>query len=225
MPSSTSRVYNMNGITPQQLGEALVGFLRLNKNMIAEGASTPEGFFVQAKGDDDNWKKIAGMGKAIQVQIISNGNDMATVSIGQGKWSDKVGAGVVGAFLFAPLAVTAIIGAVGQNKLPDEILGFCDTFVMSGGRNIIATAAPASSGRQKCPSCGHPNPEGMKFCSNCGSPMAASCVSCGAALAPNAKFCNQCGAAQNGGMVKCPNCGEMNSATAKFCSGCGQPRQ
>ncbi|RAP50641.1 MAG: hypothetical protein BZ138_06455 [Methanosphaera sp. rholeuAM270] len=221
MPSATSRVYNMGEITPQQLGEAIVGFLRTNKNMIAEGTPTPEGFFLQAKSDSDNWKKIAGMDKAIQVQIIAGGNEMATVSIGQGKWSDKVGAGVVGAFLFAPLAVTAIVGAVGQNKLPDEILGFCDQYVMSGGRNIVASAAPASAGQRKCPSCGHPNPQSTRFCANCGAAMSESCSVCGAELSPGAKFCNACGAPRDGAEVVCAACGTANPAGSRFCNGCG----
>lgn len=100
--------------------------------MIAEGAATPEGYFVQAKSDDDAWKKIAGMGKATQVQIIAQGA-FATVTIGGGKWSDKIGAGIVGAVLFAPLVALPAIGAIGQKKMVDGIFAFIEEFIKSGG--------------------------------------------------------------------------------------------
>lgn len=40
------------------VGRGVEGFLRDKKNMVAEGAQTPEGYFIQAKEQDDGWKKI-----------------------------------------------------------------------------------------------------------------------------------------------------------------------
>ena len=54
MASNNSRTYRLiNGITVTMLGEAIVDFLRFEKHMVAEGTQTPEGYFVQAKSDDD----------------------------------------------------------------------------------------------------------------------------------------------------------------------------
>lgn len=61
------------------------------------------------------------MSSAIEVQISDTGNGIL-VNIGNGQWSDKVGAGVLGWFVFAPLAVTAIVGSVQQKSCPEKYL-------------------------------------------------------------------------------------------------------
>lgn len=228
--SETSKMYKLpEGMTCATLGTALVGYLRSHESMVAEGAPDGNGgFFVQAKTEDDGWKSIAGMSKAIQVQIAQQG-DTALVSVGHGKWSDKVGAGVVGAFIFAPLAVTAGIGAYNQNKLVDTIFGFIEQYIMSGGRTAEVTlmappTAPAQtqSAAVVCPKCHMQNAEGSRFCSSCGEPLSITCPSCGASLPLGTKFCPSCGSP----LVKkrtCPTCGAELADGAKFCAQCGTP--
>lgn len=229
MAGNNSQTYKLiNGITVPMLGQAVVDFLRFEKHMVAEGTPTPEGYFVQAKSDDDAWKKVAGMSKAIQVQII-NGGEMATVSIGQGKWSDKVGAGVVGAFLFAPLAVTAIVGTVAQNKLPGEILAFCERYLVTGGSTPRINTAPMNyrmggGSYGKCKNCGATQPEGTRFCSECGSAMAKSCPTCGSPVDDGARFCPHCGTGINVPKT-CPGCGQTVQAGQSFCPNCGTRTQ
>lgn len=223
-----SKVYRLTEeVTVPKLGEGIIAFLKTRKNMIAEGAKTPEGYFVQAKSQENAWKKIAGMNLATQIQIVETG-EFATISIGNGEWSDKVGAGVVGAVLFAPMAVTALIGANNQRKLPQEIFDFIEQFIMSGGKNIqvvtsmpnmVAPNVPQQNG-VKCPNCGSTNAEGQKFCSECGTSLTNTCPSCGAKVGLSNKFCPECGSP----MVvkkKCANCGTELEEGQKFCPECG----
>lgn len=224
--ADTSRVYKLSdGLDAAAVGRGVEGFLRDKKGMIAEGAKTPEGYFVQAKGNDDGWKKFAGMSKAIQVQIIQTG-EVLNVNIGNGKWSDKVGAGAVGMLVFAPLAVTAAIGAVGQNKLPGEILDFVETFIVTGGKTAsisMSASTAVKEGMVVCPKCKTQNEKGTKFCEECGEPLAMKCPECGVSVPLGKKFCPDCGAsmAPKNEEIKCPNCGEMIPAGKKFCAECG----
>ena len=96
-----SKVFKLpEGIDASAVGKEVENFLRGTKNLVTEGAKTPDGYFVQAKEQEGrSWKKLAGTTLATQVQIIQI-NDTITVNIGNGEWSDKIGAGVVGAFIF-----------------------------------------------------------------------------------------------------------------------------
>lgn len=129
--SDTSKVYRLpEGVDAVKVGEAIVNYLKNVKEMVAGGTAIPEGYFLQAKSPECTWKKLAGMSKATQVQIVA-GDDMITVSIGSGEWSDKIGAGVVGAVIFAPLMVTAALGAWGQKKLIDDIFEFVANYLIT----------------------------------------------------------------------------------------------
>ena len=123
------------------------------------------------------------MGQALQVQIIPSGSSEVLVNIGRGKWADKVGAGAVGALLFAPLAITSAIGAYKQNKLPAEIFECIEKFIISGGVSVHRNVSfdRLNSSQMKCPNCGA-TMSGNKICSRCG-----------AELSPNQKFCGKCG--------------------------------
>lgn len=94
------------------------------------------------------------MSSAIEVQISDTGNGIL-VNIGNGQWSDKVGAGVLGWFVFAPLAVTAIVGSVQQKKLPGEIFAHIERYVASGGNDLYVGTdfVNASNGNIICPHC------------------------------------------------------------------------
>lgn len=116
-----SRVFRKaEGITIEGIGRSVQNFLRSSKGLVVQGGKAGEGYVVQAK-EDDSWKKVAGMSSAIEVQISDTGSGIL-VNIGNGQWSDKVGAGVLGWFVFAPLAVTAIVGSVQQKSCPEKYL-------------------------------------------------------------------------------------------------------
>lgn len=220
-----SRTFNLlNGITVEKLGEHLVSWFQMSKNMEANGGLAEGGYFVQARDRDDGWKKISGMTKAIQVQILK-ADTSVVVNCGFGNWSDKVGAGVVGAFLFTPLAVTAIVGSVKQKKLPAEIFSEIERYIMMGGDSIIASVGSRlGEGEVICPNCKTKNAKGVNFCKACGQKLTVSCPNCGASVDNDTKFCPQCGSAIKLS-TNCANCGAELGPGAKFCSVCGTKQE
>ena len=208
------------GMTVEQIGHGIEGFLRNQKKMTVEGARTQNGYFIQAKTESDGWKKISGMDQALQIQLGAMGA-VFNVQIDRGSWSSKVGAGVVGAFVFAPLAVTAGVGAYKASKLPGEIFAFVEHFLMTGGVTYeIGMEGPAPEGQVACPKCGAMNAEGTKFCGSCGAPLGNVCPSCGSFVPGGTKFCPECGTSLVANNV-CPKCGAEVSDGQKFCPECG----
>ena len=223
-------------ITAVEIGTEIELFLRNNKKLMSEGIETENGYFVQAKGKD-TWKTIAGMDMATQIQCTQL-EDGVLVEIGTGKWTDKIGAGAVGLILFAPLAVTAAVGAWGQKKLPEEIFEHVNRFVLGGGVSLVpntgmptgqglgsefsSPVTPLGASSKKCPKCGAGIKEGAKFCANCGAHLVINCPNCNAELGLDSKFCPECGTPL---VVKkvCSNCGAELEDVSKFCPECGTP--
>ncbi|MBR3720290.1 zinc ribbon domain-containing protein [Methanobrevibacter thaueri] len=220
-----SKVFRLpEGIDATSVGKEVENFLRSSKNLVTEGTTTPDGYFVQAKEPEGSgWKQLAGMTMAIQVQIVKI-SDTITVNIGNGKWSDKIGAGAVGMVLFAPLAVTAAVGAYNQKKLPEEIFEHVEKFLLGGGKSVMMNSFGADATKEDeviCPNCHSVNDKNTKFCGNCGSPLTSSCPNCGADVAQGAKFCTECGSPMELPANVCPECGAEVAADMKFCGECG----
>jgi len=217
-----------NGVDIEKLGIGIQNWLRSKKQLHAEGMSTPQGYLVQAK-QEDSWKKVVGMDTAIQIQLFKAGDNQVTVNVGTGSWVDKAGAATVGMVVFAPLAVTAAIGAWNQKKLPEEIFNFVNDFIVSGGQSVEVSMAPSqdiSADQVVCPHCSAINPKNAKFCSSCGQALQKECPNCHAAVGLDTKFCPNCGfdlqpkPAQTAEMT-CPQCGAQIPADSKFCPNCG----
>ena len=220
-----SKVFRLpEGIDASAVGKEVENFLKSNKNLTTEGTRTPDGYFVQAKEPEGSgWKQLAGMTMAIQVQVVQI-SDTITVNIGNGKWSDKLGAGAVGVVLFAPLAVTAAVGAYNQKKLPSEIFDHVEKFLLGGGNSVMMTSFGANAANEDeviCPNCKSANGKDTKFCGNCGSPLTATCPNCGASVSLDTKFCNQCGNPMKQPDKTCPGCGAEVGPDMKFCGECG----
>ena len=100
-------------------------------------------------------------------------DDNLNVTVGQGEWSDKIGAGVLGWFIAWPLAVTAGVGAYKQKKLPEEIFQVIEQCIVSGGRSVVVRNAGAelNAGMVVCPACKTQCAAGAKFCNNCGAKL------------------------------------------------------
>ena len=227
--ADNSKVFQLTeGMNAEKVGQAVVSFLRSRKKLTAEGAQIPNGYFVQAKSEAGNWAKLAGMDKAIQVRILSMGGDYINVSVGNGKWADKIGAGTVGFLLFPPMMLTAAFGAFSQQKLVSDIYNFIKEYLMSGGKNldVMEIESLGSIGvktdETECPKCHTRNQKDQKFCKNCGSPLGLICPSCGANVTAGHKFCPECGSPMK---IKktCAKCGAELSDTQKFCPECGAP--
>ncbi|MCH5269177.1 MAG: zinc ribbon domain-containing protein [Lachnospiraceae bacterium] len=214
----------MNGVTIEKIGEHLVAWFQNGKNMIAEGGPAQGGYFVQAKDADDGWKKISGMTKALQVQLISADN-CVVVNCDFGNWSDKVGAGVVGYFLFAPLAVTAAVGSVQQSKLPDQVFEEIEKFILSGGHSVVVGLGSRLRDNEiVCPVCKTKNQVGQKFCTECGNKLGKNCPHCGTPIDSGAKFCPQCGKSTVISLV-CKECGTTLTEGQRFCPSCGAKQE
>lgn len=125
------RIFHLKtGMTFEDIGTEVEDFLRYEKELTVEKIVNSDGCFIQAQ-ESSTLKRFTGLGKALQVQIIPKDRNDVIVNIGMGEWADKIGAAAVGMVLFTPLAITAAIGAYGQNKLPDEILNCIEKFIRS----------------------------------------------------------------------------------------------
>ncbi len=193
-----AKVFRMGGNqTLEDVAHGLEDFLRTQKRLETEGVAQSESsYFIQAR-QTESWKKFVGMDQAIQVRLSVYGG-LLTVDLGAGRWVDKLGAATVGYIVFAPLLITAVIGAVGQQKLPQEIFDFVQRFTFLGKPLDINDFRESEPEKEQacCASCGWALPEGANFCPNCGKPAGQrSCSVCGAIpTVEGARFCAECGA-------------------------------
>ena len=189
-----SRVFMLNGTEVSQIVVRLENFFRTEKGMEVQSSQTTDGYVMQASQPKDGWKTIAGMRLAITVQMTVMG-DKLNVSIGEGQWSDKIGAGAIGLFVAWPLAITAGMGAFKQKKLPGEVFQVIETTIMTGGRPVVVTGAgqTVAAGMIVCPNCKTQLSANAKFCDHCGTKLSRTCPNCGALVKPGSAFCSECG--------------------------------
>lgn len=189
-----SRVFMLNGTDMQKIVTRLEGFFRTEKGMEVQSSETTEGYVMQASQPKDGWKTLTGMRLAITVQMAVMG-DKLNVSIGEGQWSDKIGAGAIGLFVAWPLAITAGMGAFKQKKLPGEVFRVIETTIMTGGQPVVVTGAgqTVAAGMTVCPNCKTQLSADAKFCDRCGTRLGRKCPNCGADVKQNSVFCSECG--------------------------------
>ena len=189
-----SRVFVLNGTDVQTVVSRLEGFLRGEKGMEVQSSKTTDGYVMQASQPKDGWKTLTGMRLAVSVQMTVMENQL-NVMVGEGQWSDKIGAGAIGMFIAWPLAITAGMGAFKQKKLPDEIFRVIESCILSGGKTVVVNSAgPAvAEGMIVCPGCKAQVPAGSKFCNSCGAKLDNKCPRCGANVAQGSAFCSECG--------------------------------
>ncbi len=107
--------------SPQLIAD--VKFWLESQNFETQQMNTDEhGLLLQVK-KRGGWRDVVGMATSLNVVFCQSG-DTLTVQIGAGKWVDKIIAGGVSMLYFAPLAITAGVGAWQQMKLPDKIFDF-----------------------------------------------------------------------------------------------------
>ena len=68
------------------------------------------------------------MSTALSIHF-DHANGKLKVSIGEGKWIDKIATGSVSVFVLWPLAVTTAFGVYSQMKYPQKILNFIDAVI------------------------------------------------------------------------------------------------
>ena len=190
-----AKVYKLGGLTLDDVARELEDYLRFQKNLETEGVAQAENiYFIQAR-QTDGWKKFAGMDKAVQIKLTAHEGSL-TVDIGAGRWVDKLGAATVGYLIFAPLMITAAIGAIGQEKLPQEIFDFVERLTMLHGQPVMNIMELVPDAAPVCAVCQSPFPAGARFCPGCGAPLQVkrTCPGCGAEVGQGARFCISCGA-------------------------------
>ncbi len=189
-----SRVFMLNGTDMQKIVTRLEGFFRTEKGMEVQSSETTEGYVMQASQPKDGWKTLTGMRLAVTVQMTVMGNQL-NVNIGEGQWSDKIGAGAIGLFVAWPLAITAGMGAFKQKKLPGEVFQVIETTIMTGGQPVVVTGAgqTVAAGMTVCPNCKTQLSADAKFCDRCGTRLGRKCPNCGANVKQNSVFCCECG--------------------------------
>ena len=189
-----TRVFMLNGTQVQDIVTRLEGFFRTEKGMDVQSSQTTDGYVMQASQPKDGWKTLTGMRLAVTVQMAVAG-DQLNVSIGEGQWSDKIGAGAIGLFVAWPLAITAGMGAYKQKKLPSEVFQVIENTIMTGGQPLVVSGAgqTVADGMTLCPSCKAQLAPGSKFCNRCGAKLGQKCPNCGAEITADSAFCSECG--------------------------------
>lgn len=189
-----TRVFMLNGTQVQDIVTRLEGFFRNEKGMDVQSSQTTDGYVMQASQPKDGWKTLTGMRLAVTVQMAVAG-DQLNVSIGEGQWSDKIGAGAIGLFVAWPLAITAGMGVYKQKKLPSEVFQVIENTLMTGGQPVVVSGAgqTVADGMTLCPSCKAQLAPGSKFCNRCGAKLGQKCPNCGAEITADSAFCSECG--------------------------------
>lgn len=189
-----SRVFMLNGTEVSGIVTRLENFFRTEKGMEVQSSQTTDGYVMQASQPKDGWKTLTGMRLAIAVQMAVMG-DKLNVSIGEGQWSDKIGAGAIGLFVAWPLAITAGMGALKQKKLPGEVFQVIENTIIAGGQPVVVTGAgqTVAAGMIVCPNCKTQLSADSKFCDRCGTRLGRKCPNCGADVKQNSVFCSECG--------------------------------
>jgi RNA polymerase subunit RPABC4/transcription elongation factor Spt4 len=105
----------------------------LESTYLAQGYQTQmlpmeDGSLVVQIRKENTLKTITGTSESISVSIRPFADDLK-VRVGEGKWIDKVGAGVAGWFLLWPLLFTAGYGLYKQSQLVNEVWAFIEAFL------------------------------------------------------------------------------------------------
>ena len=179
-----------NGITLDELIRLLDQYLTLQKHMTTQRFDMGYKTIIQCVDSDSSWKQFIGMDAALTIELVETNSGTVSVSIGNAKWLDKVGALAAGALFFSPLLVAAGIGAVRQAVMPAEIFAFIES--RTGGTASATKSAsftapvyeapenepeeepeeePEATSESVCPCCGSPVQSSHAFCAKCGTKL------------------------------------------------------
>ena len=105
--ANESRAFRLTpGLDPEVIVQSVASFCNVEKHMETQYSKTTDGFVLQASQAKDAWKTLSGTRLAITVHFMIV-NDVLNVTVGEGQWSDKLGAGAIGMFVAWPLAASA----------------------------------------------------------------------------------------------------------------------
>jgi len=125
------RHYTCNKFSFDNLINGIVKWLE-NQKYNVQIINTVDGKKILQLSQGGFLRNVTGMSSALNV-LFDHKEKKLVVEIGAGKWADKAAAGAVGMIVFAPLAITAGIGAWQQAKIPEKIFNYID-FQLTNGR-------------------------------------------------------------------------------------------
>jgi hypothetical protein len=144
--STEKRIYKAEASTTIACINALENYL-IQDNFKCQQMPTEDGGILLQIEKKGGWRKLTGNSTALNITFHQENEHQMTVEIGAGRWVDKAGAGAVGMLIFAPLAVTAVIGAVKQSKMSGKIFEYIENYLgaVSKGSPLINNAPTFSS--------------------------------------------------------------------------------
>ena len=118
-------------------GKTVTGMAREIENMLSEKENMDtqlltledQSIILQGRIRGAEYKKLAGMDRAIAVRIIPVGQTNVTIEIAHGKWLNKGAAMLTSWFILWPLAVTSAYSTYKQCKLPTKILSTVEKYL------------------------------------------------------------------------------------------------
>ncbi len=119
------RRYNCDKFVFENFLKGMTKWLE-NQKYNVQIITNPDGKKIMQISQGGFLRNVAGMSSAINVLFDQKETNLV-VEIGSGKWADKAAAGAVGMIVFAPLAITAGIGAWQQAKIPEKIFNYIDS--------------------------------------------------------------------------------------------------
>ncbi len=175
------RIFNLGNMTLQETAHMLEQYLSVQKHLTTQKFEMNSRIVLQCADSDSHWKQFIGLDAALTIELAETGNNTLTITIGNAKWLDKVGAAAVGALFFSPLVVVAGIGAVRQAVLPTEIFTFVESRLGTAKQNSSVRTQPSFFSQPEepeepeetitCPCCGSPMLKTHAFCSKCGTKL------------------------------------------------------
>ncbi|MGX7112682.1 hypothetical protein [Gemella cuniculi] len=107
------------------LGEEVTNYLDYDQQLQVQKFEESNRIVIQALKDDSAWKKYLGMETSVTVELKQE-DEILSVTIGNSKWVDKATVATVGAIFFAPLLITAGVGALKQTALPEVVFDYIE---------------------------------------------------------------------------------------------------
>jgi len=132
-PNCKSRRYKCKATDRDRIVDELKNWLDVQQ-FASQQMNTEEGAILLQVRKRGKWRPFVGMATALNV-VLQHSDSTLMVEVGEGKWIDKAAVGAVSLLVIMPLAfpllVAAGFGVTEQWKMPNKILDFISTRLVS----------------------------------------------------------------------------------------------
>lgn len=119
-----------NGKTVTGIAHEIENMLSKKENMDTQLLTMDDqSIILQGRIRGAEYKKLAGMDRAITVRIVPVGQSNVTIEVAHDKWLNKGAAMLTSWFILWPLAVTSAYSTYKQCKLPSKILSTIEKYL------------------------------------------------------------------------------------------------